>query len=171
MGRSRALQLDIAALAITADHLAEQERAAVTQLRDEVSELVPCIGLGDRFGAGEQLLAREDPRTAFALERARVDTERLGQLAIERDEARFLGRSRPGGGVEALHLAREAVVEGDGGGLGVGIGHGGELGFVGLSFWAIPEALAPSQPSPDARIAVATRASARGTVAPRFRDR
>ena len=56
---ARALQGDVAALAGAVDHLAEQHRAAVAELRREAAELVPGIGLGDRFGAFGQDISGE----------------------------------------------------------------------------------------------------------------
>ena len=52
------------------DHLAEQQRAAVAELRREAAELVPGVGLRDRLGAlgqrvaGEQAAAPLRPRRA-----------------------------------------------------------------------------------------------------------
>jgi MFS family permease len=48
---ARALEGDVAAPAVAVDHLAEQQRAAVAELRREAAELVAGVGLGDRLGA------------------------------------------------------------------------------------------------------------------------
>ena len=47
----RTLEGDVAALTMDVDHLAQQERASVTQLRREAAELVAGISLGNGIGA------------------------------------------------------------------------------------------------------------------------
>ncbi len=54
--RAGALELDVAADAVLVDHLAEQDGAAVAQLRHELPELVAGIGHRDRVGAGGSVL-------------------------------------------------------------------------------------------------------------------
>jgi hypothetical protein len=56
---ARALEGDVAAPALAVDHLAQQQRAAVAQLRREAAELVAGVGLGDRLGAGGHAVAGE----------------------------------------------------------------------------------------------------------------
>ena len=56
--RSRALELDVAADAVDIDDFAEQDGAAVAELRHEIAELVAGIGHGDRFGAVGQRACR-----------------------------------------------------------------------------------------------------------------
>jgi hypothetical protein len=55
-----AFELDVAALSVSVDDFAEQEGAPVTELGDEVAELVAGVGLGDDGGAFGGLVARED---------------------------------------------------------------------------------------------------------------
>ena len=47
----RALQLDIAPLAVSVHDLAKQDCAAVPEPRNEIAELIPRIGHRDRFVA------------------------------------------------------------------------------------------------------------------------
>ncbi len=58
-GGARALQLQVAALAVAVDHFTEQDSAAVAELRHEIAELMPRIGGGDGIGAGRNRLPRE----------------------------------------------------------------------------------------------------------------
>ena len=67
---ARALEGDVAAPAGAVDHLAEQERAAVAELRREAAELVAGVGLRDRLGAFGQRVAGEQ-RGAGCARRAR----------------------------------------------------------------------------------------------------
>ena len=62
-GRSpAALQLDVAPRAVAADHLAEENRAAIAKLRNELSELMARISRRDRIRAGRNDVARKDRR-------------------------------------------------------------------------------------------------------------
>ena len=58
-GRPRPLELDIAPRAIGVDHLADQQRASVAELRDETAELVTGIGERDRLRAVWKSVARQ----------------------------------------------------------------------------------------------------------------
>ena len=89
-GAPRAFQLDVAPDAVAADHLAEQHRAAVAELRGEVAELMAGIGAGEGGGAGGHGVAREDRRRLVVRKRRDVDTKLRGQHCVEFDE--------PGGG-------------------------------------------------------------------------
>ena len=48
---ARALQLDIAPLAVAVHDLAKEDCAAVTKLRNEIAKLMPGIGHSDRLAA------------------------------------------------------------------------------------------------------------------------
>jgi hypothetical protein len=58
----RALEGDVAALAGAVDHLAEQDGAAVAELRREAAELVAGVGLRDRLGAVRERRCRRRRR-------------------------------------------------------------------------------------------------------------
>ena len=65
-----ALELDVAALAVAVDDLAEQERAAVAELGHEVAELVAGVEPGERLGALGHLVAGEESRRRPSVARA-----------------------------------------------------------------------------------------------------
>ena len=98
------------------DDLAQQDGAAVPQLRHEIAELVPGIGLGDGGGARQQLVSHRH----FSGEGGGVDPQLPGQRLVHLDELRGLhGRGQHPG----MHGARQpgiGIVEGDG---GVSFGH------------------------------------------------
>ncbi len=73
--RARALELDVAADAVGVDHLAEQDGAAVAQLRHEMTELVAGIGHRDRVGAIGDALAGQDLGAFRALQQVRIEPE------------------------------------------------------------------------------------------------
>src|ERR1700729_4432426 len=54
---ARALQLDIAPLAVAVHDLAEEDCAAVAELRNKIAELMPGIGHRDRLGARQNDVA------------------------------------------------------------------------------------------------------------------
>ncbi len=58
--RAGALELNVTADAVGVDNLAEQDGAAVTELRHEMTELVAGIGHRNRVGAVGDTLARQD---------------------------------------------------------------------------------------------------------------
>ncbi len=63
------LQLDVPADAVAIDHLAQQDRPAVAELRDEHAELVARIGHRERIGAAQGCVASQHG-DAFGEERA-----------------------------------------------------------------------------------------------------
>ena len=94
----RALELDVAADAVGVDHFAEQDGAAVAELRHEMTELVAGIGHRDRVGAVGQPLAGED-FGAFGARRARSGSRprwtASGRFSlISRGEATGVGATR-----------------------------------------------------------------------------
>ena len=78
--RAGALELDVAAHAVAVDDLAEQDRAAVAELRHEMAELVAGIGHRDRLGALGNALAGQD-LDALRARRAGRDRGRAGPPA------------------------------------------------------------------------------------------
>ena len=85
---ARALQGDVATPAGAIDHLAEQHRPTVAELRREAAELVPGVGLGDRLGAFGHRVAGEERRAGLAAERRRVEAELFGQRRVEEQRLR-----------------------------------------------------------------------------------
>ena len=82
--RARPLELDVAAHAVGVDDFAEQDGAAVTELRHEMTELVAGIGHRNRVRALGNTLAGQDLGSLGALEEvgieAKVDRERPVQF-------------------------------------------------------------------------------------------
>jgi hypothetical protein len=56
---ARALQLDIAPLAVAVHDLAKKDRAAAAKLRNKIAELMPGIGHRDWLGAQRKDVARK----------------------------------------------------------------------------------------------------------------
>ena len=84
----RALERDVAPLAVAVDHLAEQQGAAVAELRREAAELVARVGLRDRLGALRHGVAGEDRDAASPAKRVGVEAELLGQRTVEEQRRR-----------------------------------------------------------------------------------
>ena len=70
------------------DHLAEQQRAAVAELRREAAELVARVGLRDRLGAFGHRVAGEERGAGRAVERGDVEAELLGERRVEEQRLR-----------------------------------------------------------------------------------
>jgi hypothetical protein len=106
-----ALQGDVAAPAGAIDHLAEQHRPAVAELRREAAELMAGIRLGDRLGAFGNGVAGEESSAGLARQDGGVETELLGQRRVEEQRLRRrCGLRAPGHG-KALELAGVGVFE------------------------------------------------------------
>ena len=91
---ARALEGDVAAPAGAVDHLAEQDRAAVAELRREAAELVAGVGLRDRLGAFGHGVAGEERGAGLARQRGDVEAELVGERRVE--EQRLRRRRRLG---------------------------------------------------------------------------
>ncbi len=108
----RALELDVAPLAVLADDLAEQDRATVAELRDEVAELVARVGQRDRLRAVGQRRCRPAPaplRVTRAASASRPSSSASGRLTFTtRGRAHLRRRDAR---VEATREARVGVVE------------------------------------------------------------
>ena len=116
-GAAGSFQLDVAAAAVHVHHLAQQDRPAVAQLRHEIAELVPGIGLGEGAGARGDRVAH----CHLGRQRAGVDPQLPGQRPVHLDQhgGGNRGRVHP-----HMHGARQpgiGIVEGD---RGVSFGHG-----------------------------------------------
>ena len=108
---ARALEGDVAAVARAVDHLAEQQRAAVAELRREAAELVAGVGLRERLGAVGQRVAGEDRGAGGAVQRGEVEAELFGQRLVEEQRLRRRRRLRAPRHGEALEIAGVGVVE------------------------------------------------------------
>jgi hypothetical protein len=110
-GGARSFQLDIAATLMDVDHLAEQKRTAIAELRGVPAELVPGIRLGQRFRAVGDRVAGENRRTRFRIERGGIKTQLLGQRMVELQQFRSRREGGPAPDVKALKGAGVAVIE------------------------------------------------------------
>ena len=109
--RARALELDVAPHARAIDHLAQQDGAAVAELRHEVAELVAGIGERDRLRAGGEAVAGQDLDGLRRRQHVGIEAELAGQRLVDLDQARRRDRRRIEPGIEALRQPRIAVVE------------------------------------------------------------
>ena len=125
-GRARALELDVAADAVAVDDLAEQDGAAVAELRHEVAELVAGIGHGDRLGAIGEALSGEDFRPFRALQHVGIEPEMDGQRPVELDQPRRGDRGRRHPGEKVRRQGRIGVLEREMDGHDPKIGAGAE---------------------------------------------
>ena len=113
---ARALELDVAPHARAIDHLAQQDGAAIAELRHEVAELVAGIGERDRLGTDRRCGCRPGSRRPAASPAGRGrGRARAASASLSLDQARRRDRRRIEPGVEALGQPRIAVVEGEGG--------------------------------------------------------
>ncbi len=105
------LELDIAADAVGIDDFAEQDGAAIAELRHEMTELVAGIGHRDRVGAVRNAFAREDFGALRARKQLGVEAEMDRQRPVELDQAR--GGDRGGGdaGEKVRRQRRIGVLE------------------------------------------------------------
>ena len=86
--RPATLQLDIAALAVAADHLAEQDRAPVAKLRHELAELMAGIGHGQRLRPFGGLHAGKQRRQPILRDVAEIEAEFGGERPVDGNQAR-----------------------------------------------------------------------------------
>ena len=108
---ARSLEGDVASASLPVDHLAEQQRSAIAELRREPAELVARIRLRQRLGAVGQRVAGEHRRARGAVERRDVEAELGRQRAVEVQQPRCGRGRRSPGHVEPLQLAGERIVE------------------------------------------------------------
>ena len=100
-GRAGTLELDVAADAVPVDDLAEQNGAAVAELRHEMAELVAGIGHGDGVGAFRQAFSGEDFGALGRCELVRIEPKLDGELPVQLDQ--------PGSGDRGRGHAREEI--------------------------------------------------------------
>ena len=109
--RARALELDVAAPAVAVHDLAQQDGAAVAQLRHEVAELVTGIGERDRLGTRRHAVARQYRHTLGGRERSGIEAELQSERLIQFHQPRRRHRRGRQPGIEPLRQPRVAVVE------------------------------------------------------------
>ena len=110
--RAASLELDVAAHAIGVDDLAEQDRAAIPELRHEMPELVAGIGHCDRVGAVGDALAGQDLGPLRTGEPVRIEPEMDRKRPIQLDQPRRGHRRRRDAGEEIVRQRGIGVLEG-----------------------------------------------------------
>ena len=108
-----ALERDVAPLAVPVDHFAQQERAAVAQLRHEAAELVTGVGLRQGRGALGQVVTGKDGGKALVVQAVQAESQLLGQGAVQAEQLRLRRDGGQARYVEALQFAGVGVVEGE----------------------------------------------------------
>jgi hypothetical protein len=108
------LEVQVPHPALAVDELAQQERASVTQPRDEPAELVPGVCLCHRRGALGDEVADEQGQPVRAPEEGGVEPELGGQGLVEHEQPRVGDLLRLPGHGQLRELPGEAVVEGEG---------------------------------------------------------
>ena len=103
--------MDIAAALSGVDHLAEEKRASISQLRCEPAKLVPGIRLGQGFRPLGYCIAGENRRACFRIERGRIKAKLLGQCMVELQQFRGNRRGCLAAHEKAFKGAGEAVIE------------------------------------------------------------
>ena len=109
--RPRAFELDVATDSVRAHDLAQQDGAAIAQLRHEVAELVAGIGQRDRLGTRRDAITCQDGHTLRRRQRFGIEAELGGERRVELDQAGRRDRRRRKARVKALRQAGIAVVE------------------------------------------------------------
>src|SRR5690606_38050737 len=87
-GATRALERDVAAPAGPVDELAQEQGAAVAELRREAAELVARVGLRDRLGVRRHDVAGEDRRPPLVLQSGRIEAQFGRELLVEEQQPR-----------------------------------------------------------------------------------
>ena len=112
-GGAAALELDVAADAVPVDDLAEQDGAAIPELRNKVPELVAGIGHRDRIGPVGQPFAGEDFRAFRAVQHVGVEPKMHRQRPVELDQPGRGHRRRGHAGEKVRRQGRIGVLEGE----------------------------------------------------------
>ena len=111
---ARPFQMDVKTPPGWVQHLAQQKRAAIAQLRGKAAELMPGIGHGQPCRPFGQARAGQHGHAIGRLQEIHVQPQRLRQRQVQHDQRR-IGRSRAGHGqIKPLQLALIGIVEGDG---------------------------------------------------------
>src|SRR5690606_10956729 len=111
-GRSaRAFELQIAAEAVPIDDFAEQHRAAITELRHELAELMAGIRLRKRFGRLRHAITCEHRNPFGPFEPLGVDAELLRERPVDPDQRGRLHGRRRTALEEPFRQSCESVIE------------------------------------------------------------
>jgi hypothetical protein len=84
---ARALQLDIAPLAVAVQHFAKQDRAAVAKLSNEIAELMRGISHRDRLGARWKDVAGKYRCQLVRFDSSSIYAQFFGEQFVELDQA------------------------------------------------------------------------------------
>jgi len=106
-----AFELNVVTLTVGSNDFAEQDGAAVAQLRNERAELVAGIGLREWFRAFGHPVACQDLDARGAGECNRIEAETAGEFDVELDELRGSNRRRAEADVVARLKARVSIIE------------------------------------------------------------
>ena len=96
---------------VPVDHLAEQQRAAVAELRREAAELVAGVGLRDRRGARRAARCRREAPRRRCSQRSGVEAQLGGQLLVQQQQPGRRRRRRLPRLVQAAQVTNKGVVE------------------------------------------------------------
>ena len=109
---ARALEGDVATASLPVDHLAEQQCAAVAELRREATELVPGVRLSQRFGTfGHRRCRRRHRRPRGGIERRDVEAQVIRQQSLKKSRRGSAYDRRAPRDVEPLEFASVGIVE------------------------------------------------------------
>ena len=108
---ARALQLDITAFAVAVHDFAKEKCAAITELRNEIAELMRGIGHGDRIRAPRNDVASEYCGQRLGFEFSCIEAQVFGKQLVELDQVRLGDRSWIQSNEKMLREARVAVGE------------------------------------------------------------
>src|SRR5271155_5833391 len=84
---ARALRLDVAPVTATVQDLAEEDRAAVAKLRDEIAELMPGVGHRDRLRARQRDVAGKHRSHLVRFEALCIAPQFRSERFVELDQA------------------------------------------------------------------------------------
>ena len=110
-GSARSLQGDVTAPAVAVDEFAQQQGAAIAELRREAAELVPGISLRQWLRQSRHGITGEHSEAGGRGHFVGVQTELFSQVAVQPQQPRRgrAGWARPR--IHALEITRVAVVE------------------------------------------------------------
>ena len=111
--RSGALELDVAADAIDIDDFAEQDGAAVAELRHEMTELMTGIGHGDRLSPIGDAFSGEDFGTLGGIQPVGVEPKPDREGPVQFDQPGRGHRRRRHPREKAVRERRIGVLEGE----------------------------------------------------------